>query len=140
METKLGPILVVDDDEDDHDLLRSVCRELKICSSLRFFFKGQELIDYLTSNEQRPFLILYDINMPHINGLDLRELIWTDPDLRSKSIPFIFFSTAASPEQVERAFNLTVQGFFLKGNTFEETVRKLKLVIDYWIESRHPNQ
>jgi CheY-like chemotaxis protein len=140
MDSTFGPILVVDADEDDHDLLRFVCRELNVCNNLHFFFTGQQLIDYLKSEQQRPFIILCDINMPHINGLDLRQLIWSDTDLRNKSIPFIFFSTAASPEQVNRAFDLTVQGFFLKGNSMNETIRKLKLVLDYWTESKHPNR
>lgn len=133
-----GPILVIDDDEDDHDLLKTVGDELGIGDAFKFFFRGKELLDYLKSSEDAPFLILCDINMPHINGLDLREIISKDKALSKKSIPFLFLSTSATEGQIQRAFDLTVQGFFLKGNSMDETARKLMLIIDYWLESKRP--
>lgn len=139
-ETKIrGFILVVDDDEEDHEILKSACEVIGVLDSLKFFYDGMSLLRYLQTDSAQPFLILCDINMPNINGLDLREIIWNDEVLRRKSIPFVFFSTGVSKSQVTRAFDLTVQGFFSKGNTMEETVKKIKLMIDYWNESKHPN-
>lgn len=134
-----GLILVVDDDEEDHDILRMACETLGICEALKFFHNGEALIKYLESPVIQPFIILCDINMPHLNGLDLREVLWHNETLRKRSIPFIFFSTGASEKQVEKAYDLTVQGFFLKGNSMDDTIRKLKLILDYWTESKHPN-
>lgn len=134
-----GLILVVDDDEEDHDIMRSACEILGASDSLKFFHDGHALLAYLKTSESPPFLILCDINMPHINGLDLRAVIWNDVDLKRISIPFIFFSTSASPSQIKKAYDLTVQGFFLKGNSMDETVRKLRLILDYWKECKHPN-
>jgi CheY-like chemotaxis protein len=134
-----GSILVIDDDQDDHDILKAACASLGVCSSLKFFYSGAELVKYLKTSDVQPFIILCDINMPYMNGLDLREILWKDNDLRKRSIPFIFFSTSATVSQVKQAYDLTVQGFFLKGNTFQETVRKLKLILEYWTESKHPN-
>jgi hypothetical protein len=65
--------------------------------------------------------------------------ILEDEQLKNKAIPFVFFSTSTSDLQVNRAFDLSVQGFFAKGNTMQETGRKLKLIFDYWQESKHPN-
>jgi CheY-like chemotaxis protein len=73
MDKKYGPILVVDDDEDDHELVRSVCADLGICDNLKFFFNGHDLVDFLRQSTERPFMILCDIDMPQINGLDLRD-------------------------------------------------------------------
>ncbi|HYG01423.1 MAG TPA: response regulator [Chryseosolibacter sp.] len=134
-----GQILVVDDDEEDHEILRAACDILGTCNALQFFYNGHDLLDYLKTTKVQPFIILCDINMPHINGLDLREIIWKDENLRNISIPFIFFSTAANSAQVKQAYQLTVQGFFLKGNSMKETVRKLRLILEYWAESKHPN-
>lgn len=134
-----GHILVVDDDEEDHDIMRSACEILGASDSLLFFYDGHALLKYLKSSETPPFMILCDINMPHIDGLDLRAVIWNDADLKKISIPFIFFSTAASRSQIQKAYDLTVQGFFLKGNSMAETVRKLRLILDYWKECKHPN-
>ena len=130
---------MVDDDEEDHDIMRSACEILGAADCLKFFHDGHALLRYLKDSESAPFMILCDINMPHIDGLDLRGVIWKDPDLKRISIPFIFFSTAASPSQINQAYDLTVQGFFVKGNSMEETVRKLRLIFDYWRECKHPS-
>jgi CheY-like chemotaxis protein len=134
-----GPILVLDDDPDDHEIIRMLCENLKVCSSIIFFFNADELLFYLRTTQEQPFLILCDINMPLINGLEVRDIIWKDPYLRKKSIPFIFFSTSASKHQVDAAFEMTVQGFFLKGNSLDETERKLRTIFEYWLASKHPN-
>jgi CheY-like chemotaxis protein len=133
-----GAILVIDDDDDDHVILKEICKDLGVCDYLKFFYSSQQLLTYLRTAEEHPFMILCDINMPQVNGLDLREILWKDLSLRHKSIPFIFFSTTAAPAQVNKAFDLTVQGFFEKGNCPQETSRKLKLIFDYWAESKHP--
>lgn len=119
--------------------MRSACEVLGAAEALKFFHDGHSLLKYLRSSESPPFMILCDINMPHIDGLDLREVMWNDVDLKRISIPFIFFSTAASTSQIKKAYDLTVQGFFLKGNSMAETVRKLQLILDYWKECKHPN-
>ncbi len=54
--------------------------------------------------------------MPIMNGLELRRHIQENEGLRKKSIPFVFLSTAARPKEVEEAYNLTVQGFFVKAS------------------------
>ncbi len=134
-----GAILVIDDDEDDHHILKTACEKLGVSETLKFFYDGHSLLKYLKSTTEQPYIILCDINMPRIDGIKLRHTIWHDEALRKKSIPFIFFSTAASPSQVKEAYDLTVQGFFLKGQTMDETERKLRLIFEYWGESRHPN-
>ena len=134
-----GPIILLDDDHDDHDIIKAVCENLGVCAQLRFFDNGFELLKYLKTTGESPFAILCDINMPHVGGMDVRKIINEDDYLRSKSIPFIFFSTAATPDQVKKAYDLTVQGFFLKGNSFAETERKFKRILEYWSDCKHPN-
>jgi CheY-like chemotaxis protein len=134
-----GPIVVLDDDPDDHEIIRMICNNLQVCTPILFFHNPSQLLDFLRSPEKDPFIILCDINMPILNGLEVREIIWKDDELRKKSIPFLFFSTSSSRQQVEKAFDLTVQGFFLKGQTLEETEKKVKLIFDYWLESKSPN-
>ena len=135
-----GPIIVVDDDPDDHDILKTVFTSLGIVSPVKFFHNGTEVLEYLRTSVEDPFIIFCDINMPRISGLDLREIINEDHELRRKNIPFVFISNAASVKQVRRAYELTVQGFFTKANSFEETERKMKLILQYWQECEHPSQ
>jgi CheY-like chemotaxis protein len=130
----------VDDDPDDHAILRTVFENLGVMSPVRFFHNGTEVLEYLRTTLDEPFIIFCDINMPRISGLDLREIINEDHELRRKNIPFVFISNAANVKQVKRAYELTVQGFFTKANSFEETERKMKLIIQYWLECEHPNR
>jgi CheY-like chemotaxis protein len=78
------------------------------------------------------------MNMPRMSGLELRRRINEDEILRRKSIPFVFFTTAASKQQVEEAYDLTVQGFFIKEPSFIETQRTFKLILEYWDKCKHP--
>lgn len=135
-----GPVIIVDDDADDHYIFREMATELDLTNELRFFWNGQEMLSYLRQTNEKPFIIFCDVNMPRMNGLELRREINADQNLARKSIPFVFFSTAASRDQVFEAYELTVQGFFLKEPAFEETIKTFKLVLDYWKRCLHPNR
>lgn len=137
--SKTGPLIVIEDDPEDHQIIREVLAEIRFNNPVKFFVHGQEALDYLQSTRENPFLILCDINMPVMNGLQLRSIIDDSPPLRKKSIPFVFFSTTARPGEVSRAYELTVQGFFEKGSNFKQLVKQLELIIQYWQECKHPN-
>lgn len=134
-----GPMIFVDDDEDDHDLLKVICKRLGVCEEIKFFHNGYDMLYYLRTTRDSPFIIMCDINMPHINGLELKKIINEDEVLRGKSIPFIFFSTAATGSQVLEAYQLMAQGFFLKGQNFDEIENTLRVVMDYWLKCKYPN-
>jgi CheY-like chemotaxis protein len=133
------PIIIVDDDLDDHFIFKEICGRLHLKNELKFHKNGEELIAYLKQTADKPFIILCDINMPGVNGLDLRKRISDNDYLRKKSVPFIFFSTAASPRQINEAYELTVQGFFLKQSSFIETEKTFRLILQYWDTCLHPN-
>lgn len=133
------PIIIVDDDMDDHFIFREIALKLKLNNELIFFRNGAEVLPYLRTTDQKPFIIFCDMNMPTMDGLELRRQINTDEYLRKKSIPFVFFTTAASKQQVQQAYDLTVQGFFLKESSFIETEKTFQLILDYWRKCKHPN-
>lgn len=135
-----GPIIVVDDDPDDHLLLKTVFENLGITSPVKYFDSAPSVLDYLRNTMDDPFLIFCDINMPRISGLDLRENIYYDHVLRKKNIPFVFLSSATNVNQVSRAYELTVQGYFVKAQKFEEAERRIKLILQYWSECEYPNK
>jgi CheY-like chemotaxis protein len=138
MHTKY-PIIIVDDDLDDHFIFREIAERLKLTDELIFFRNGSEVLPYLRTTTQKPFIIICDMNMPTMDGLELRRQINKDDFLRKKSIPFVFFTTAASTQQVQEAYDLTVQGFFLKESSFFETEKTFKLILEYWEKCKHPN-
>jgi CheY-like chemotaxis protein len=133
------PIVIVEDDADDQYFIRMICDKLGITAELLFFGDGLKALEYLKTTEKKIFIILSDINMPVMNGLELRRNIQQDDALRKKSIPFVFLSTAARPKEVEEAYNLTVQGFFLKATQLAEMEKTIELILRYWLNCRHPN-
>lgn len=136
---KNGPILVLDDDHEDHYIIQDAFNSFLTDQELVLFDKATEFLQFLRTTSEQPFIIFCDINMPVMNGIELRNEIISDPYLRDKSIPFVFYSTAANPQQVKHAYDLTVQGFFQKPSSYSELTTMLKLIIDYWKVCRHPN-
>ena len=139
MKSKDGPLIIVEDDIDDQEIIKEVLQSLGVSNTLLLFSDGLEALTYLQTTSDQPFLILCDINLPKLNGLELREEINADVRLRRKSVPFIFYSTNAGREAVEKAYDLTVQGFFIKNNTLQQLRDTLALIIAYWSECKHPN-
>jgi CheY-like chemotaxis protein len=138
--SKLGPIVIVDDDPDDHYLIREICHLLKLQNEIVSIHDGHAALEYLrTPSAIQPFIILCDMNMPGMTGLQLRDEIIRDEALRKKSIPFVFLSTTAREKDVKTAYDLTVQGYFEKGHDFEKFKEKLVLIFEYWRECKHPN-
>ncbi len=142
MENKLlitDPIVIVEDDVDDQYFIRTICEKLGITAKLVFFEDGLRALQYLESTQEKTFLILCDINMPVMNGIELRRKIQENTLLRQKSIPFVFLSTAARQKEVEEAYDLTVQGFFVKASQLTEMEKSLELILEYWLKCKHPN-
>ncbi|MFN2438469.1 MAG: response regulator, partial [Chitinophagaceae bacterium] len=104
-----GPILIVDDDSDDQEIYADAIKAIGIKNEILFFGGGEDALDYLITTTEQPFIILSDINMPQMNGLQFKERIQQDNYLREKGIPFIFISTNATPSAVRQAHALSVQ-------------------------------
>ena len=135
-----APIILVDDDAEDKELLIEALDELGIKNKLIRFENCIIAFDYLLRTTDIPFIIICDINLPKKNGIEFKRQIDEDPLLRSKSIPFVFFSTSTDKKSVDIAYKeMTVQGFFQKPNNFQDLKRVIKLIFDYWQECKHPN-
>lgn len=135
-----SPIICIEDDEDDQHLIGRALMELEIPNKLFFFTNGETALAYLQKTEERPFLILCDINMPIMNGLELRHQLNESEYLRKKSVPFVFLTTGATPETVQLAYDETVQGFCLKPNSYSDLREQIRLIVAYWKSCLHPNK
>lgn len=136
---KGGPIIIIEDDRDDRDILTEVFKELECPNKIIFFGNGEEALNYLTDTEIEPFIIFSDINMPRLSGMELRQKIHQNEDLRLKSIPYLFFSTSAEQSHVVDAYSKSIQGFFVKPTTYSELKDTIKTIVDYWVKCVSPN-
>lgn len=137
--SKQGPILLIEDDEDDQLFISQAIRSLNVVNPIEVFHNGQEALEYLEVTQRQPFLILCDINMPLLNGLELRAKINQSEYLREKSIPFVFLTTSASAEAIREAYHESVQGFYQKATSMVGLERQIRLIIEYWQSCLHPN-
>lgn len=135
---KRGPIVIIEDDLDEHFLYEMVFKDLGYQNEVVFFSDGDAAIAYLKTPGIFPFLVISDINMPKLNGFALRELIQKDEDLVVKCIPYIFFTTSSSQATILEAYRKCVQGFFVKPNTISALMATLDAVIRYWQFSYSP--
>jgi CheY-like chemotaxis protein len=136
---KGGPIIIIEDDLDDQEILKEVFESIDCDNEIVFFSDGEKALGYLTSTDIEPFIIFSDINMPKLSGMELREKIHENEDLRLKSIPYLFFSTSAEQGHVVDAYSKSIQGFFVKPSNFPEIKRTIKIIIDYWTACVSPN-
>lgn len=130
---------MIDDDEDDQYLIGLSIKSLNLPNVINYFANGREALYYLQHEQEQPFLILCDVNMPIMNGLELRRQINADKVLREKSTPFVFLTTAANAQLVREAYDNTVQGFFKKAPDYAGLEKQLRDIIAYWQTCLHPN-
>lgn len=136
---KNGAIIIVEDDKDDQEIFSDVFKELNYKNEIIFFDDGQEALAYLIENTAEPFIVFSDINMPKLNGIELRKQIHENEDIRLRTIPYLFFTTSAAQEDVVDAYSKSIQGFFVKPSDFQELKRLVKTIIEYWKECISPN-
>jgi len=133
-----NPIYIVDDDMDDHAIISEIMLELDVKNEVRFFLSAESVLEELKSGIITPFIIISDIHLPKMDGFELREKILEESALKKKAIPFIFWSTTASDQQIRRAYELSAHGFFLKAKTFPDVKKELQEIIQYWTASLAP--
>lgn len=137
---KNGPIIIIEDDSDDQEILLEIFDNLGYVNEIVFFHEGNKALDFLNNTDVRPFLILSDVNMPKINGFELRNRVFTNDQLQTKCIPYLFFTTGANKKSVIDAYALSVQGFFLKPTTIHELENTIRKIVEYWKECIAPSQ
>ncbi len=133
-------ILMADDDDDDSILVREALAESQLPIELDIVSNGEELMDYLyhrgryahNSSSSYPGLILLDLNMPRINGLEALKEIKTDPGLRR--IPVVVLSTSRAEEDIYNTYDLGVNSFIIKPVAFASLVEVMKTLVKYWFE------
>jgi CheY-like chemotaxis protein len=136
---KDGAIVIVEDDLDDQELFKDVFTDLDYSNEIIFFNDGQEALAYLTANSEEPFIVFSDINMPKLSGIALREQIHENEDIRLKTIPYLFFTTSAAQETVIDAYSKSVQGFFIKPNSFQDLKSTVRTIVEYWKKCESPH-
>lgn len=124
-------LLVVDDDDIDAMTLERALRKLKLLNPMQRARDGQEALDMLRSGAiLSPYMILLDLNMPRMNGIEFLQVIRNDPQL-TDSIVFVL-TTSKSDEDLVAAYREHVAGYVLKQRMDSDFLDVIGLIEHYW--------
>jgi len=144
MEARIINILLVEDDEVDVMNVQRAFRKNKITNPLYIAENGLEALAMLRSQDgQNPIvppsrrLILLDLNMPKMNGLEFLHQLRADPEL--KSTPVVVLTTSDEDRDRLEAYNLNVAGYLLKPVTFSNFDKIMIALNNYWALSEMPS-
>jgi DNA-binding NtrC family response regulator len=135
-----GKIILVDDDKYEKDFLENSLRDKNWDIHVEYFNNAQDAITHLKQDADEIFLIISDMDMPKMNGMEFKKVLDNDEYLRRKSIPFIFASNSLDRNKMLEAYHYRVQGYFKKPMTPKAQADMLEIIIQYWITCVHPDK
>lgn len=146
METKkrIMNILLVEDDEVDIMNVKRAFKKGTIDSPLYIAGNGLEALEMLRGTQDKPpeipnerRLILLDLNMPRMGGIEFLQQLRSDEKLRM--IPVVVLTTSKQDRDLVEAYNLNVAGYLLKPVNFANFVELMETLNKYWTLSEMPN-
>jgi CheY-like chemotaxis protein len=135
MPTSVVHCLLVEDDEVDSEAVQRAFAKLKLANAIIVASDGFEALNILRGEGgyarlPRPYLILLDLNLPRMNGIEFLEALRKDSELKS-SVVFVL-TTSNDPKDIVAAYDEQVAGYFLKRKVGEEFLAMTELIESYW--------
>ena len=130
-------ILLVEDDHVDIITIKRAFKDLKITNPVEVCENGLQALDYLRdSKSPYPGIILLDLNMPKMNGLEFLQVIKNDQDLRM--IPVVVLTTSKEEQNKIESYSLGVAGYMIKPVDYLQFVDVIRTIHLYWTISELP--
>jgi len=132
------PILLVEDDNVDVMTVKRALKDLKINNPLVSTTNGEEALEYLKNNDtKKPCIILLDLNMPKMNGIEFLKIAKADDTL--KKIPVVVLTTSSQQQDIIDSFKLSVAGYIVKSVDYAEFTESIRTINLYWTLSKLPS-
>ena len=124
-------IMLVEDDRIDVMTVKRALGDLSVTNPLTVAGNGEEALEYLRDEDNiRPGIILLDLNMPKMNGIEFLKVIKEDEKL--KMIPVIVLTTSKEEKDKLDSFNLSVAGYMVKPVDYVQFVEVMRTIKTYW--------
>ena len=131
------PVLLVEDDAIDAMTVRRAFRDLKLANPLAPATNGEAALAYLANDDDpKPCVILLDLNMPRMNGVEFMRVAKADPVLRK--IPVIVFTTSRDDRDIVESYRLSVAGYIVKPVDYRKFVEAIRMIDLYWTINELP--
>lgn len=132
------PILLVEDDEVDQMTVQRALKEIHVTNRLNIAGNGEEALAFLKDPaNDRPGIILLDLNMPRMNGVEFLRLAKADPAL--KEIPVVVLTSSREEQDRVESFKLSVAGYMVKPVDYRQFVEVVRTIDLYWTLSELPS-
>ncbi|MGN6578573.1 MAG: response regulator [Bordetella sp.] len=131
------PILVVDDDDIGVQTVRRALQELRVPNPVVGCHNGEEALNYLRdSSRPRPTIILLDLNMPVMNGIEFLRIVKEDEQLRQH--PVVILTTSTEQQDKTDSFQFSVAGYMAKPMDYRQFIQIMRHIDQYWTSSELP--
>jgi CheY-like chemotaxis protein len=132
------PILLAEDDQVDAMTVRRALNDLHVVNPLTRVENGEAALAYLRDpSNPRPCLVLLDLNMPVMGGIEFLREVKRDPGLRR--IPVVVLTTSQEDEDKGASFDLGVAGYMRKPVDYRQFVEMMRSIDAYWTVSEAPD-
>ena len=132
------PIFLVEDDEVDVMTMRRALKDLRIANPISVAGDGEAALQMLREGRiARPCVILLDLNMPRMGGIEFLRIIKADPVFQS--IPVIVLTTSREESDRIETFKLSVAGYMIKPADYLQFVEVVRTIDLYWTLSELPD-
>ena len=136
---KTRSVLLVEDDAIDAMTVRRAFKDLKLTNVLDHVTNGEEALEYLRNpDHQPPCVILLDLNMPRMNGIEFLRVAKADPTL--KRIPVVVLTTSTEDGDIVNSYRLSVAGYIVKPVDYKKFVEAIRTIDLYWTISALPSE
>ncbi len=131
------PILLVEDDRVDAMTIKRALKDLKVTNRLDIVGNGEEALVFLRdAKNEKPGIILLDLNMPRMNGIEFLKIAKQDEAL--KRIPVVVLTTSREEQDKVDSFNLSIAGYMIKPVDYLQFVEVVRTIDLYWTLSELP--
>lgn len=133
------PILLVDDDNIDVIMFKRALEDLKITNPLIHLADCKEALEYLKNEDnEKPWVVLADLNTPQMNGLEFLMAVKTNDAL--KQIIVVILSGSDDQEDIAESFRLGAAGYMVKPSDYKKLVEMIRAIHAYWTLSELPRE
>lgn len=145
MDSKIVEVLLVEDSSTDAELIIRELRKHNMSNNLVHLRNGEEALDFIFAigkyagvREVRdsPKVILLDIHMPKVNGIEVLEKIKSDP--RTRSIPVVILTSSKENPDIKKCYELGVNSYIVKPVDFDGFTKAMKNLGLYWLLINQP--
>ena len=138
MKISTKPILLVEDDQVDVMTVKRALKEIHVTNPIVNLENGEEALRYLRDPDSiKPCIILLDLNMPIMNGIEFLQVAKHDAQL--KRIPVVVLTTSDEQQDKVNSFDLGVAGYMAKPVDYLQFVEVMRSIDAYWTISEMPS-